>query len=131
MVELAIVFPCLVQNDFWDTALVAAVDKGHLHVAEILVKNGADVNYRNKVRALIPVTQVCIMWPMIRHGIMVNQWDVQALWIVTVGHRLKSDQHGSLAARTTPGRAYGCLTIACQYSLQCACVLIVLADGGQ
>ena len=58
---------------------MTAVDRGHLHVAEILVKNGADMNYRNKVRALIPVTQVCIMWPMIRHGIMVNQWDVQGM----------------------------------------------------
>ena len=73
MVELAIIFPYLVQNDFGETALVTAVVKGHLHVAEILVENGADVNYRNKVRALIPVTQVCIMWPMIRHGIMVNR----------------------------------------------------------
>ena len=55
MVELAIVFPYLahVQDDFGETALVTAVDHGHLHVAEILVKNGADVNYRNKVRALI------------------------------------------------------------------------------
>jgi hypothetical protein len=44
---------------------MAAVNKGHLHIAEILVKNGADVNYRSKVRALIPVTQVYIMWPMI------------------------------------------------------------------
>ena len=79
MVELAIVFHCLVQDDIGDTALVTAVDKGHLHVAEILVENGADVNYRNKVRALIPVSQVCIMWPMIRHGIMVNQWDVQGM----------------------------------------------------
>ena len=41
-----------------DTALAASVVKGHLHVAEILVKNGADVNYRNKVSVLIPVTQV-------------------------------------------------------------------------
>ena len=67
------------QNDFGDTALVAAVGQGHLYVAEILVKNEADVNYRNKVRVLIPATQVCIMWPMIRHGIMVNQWDVQGM----------------------------------------------------
>ena len=69
----------IIQDDFGDTALVMAVNEGHLHVAEILVENGADVNYRNKVRALIPVTQVCIMHilcPMIRHGIMVNQWDV-------------------------------------------------------
>ena len=36
---------------------MAAVSKGHLHVAEILVKNGADVNYRNKVRALVTVIQ--------------------------------------------------------------------------
>ena len=64
----------IMQDDFGDTALMAAVNEGHLHVAEILVKNGADVNYRNKVRALIPITQVCIMWLMIRYGIMVNQW---------------------------------------------------------
>ena len=56
------------------------MNNSHLHVAEIFVENGADVNYRNKVIALIPVTQVCIMWPMIRHGIiMVNQWDVQGM----------------------------------------------------
>ena len=77
MVELAFIFHYLVQDDFGDTALVMAVNEGHLHVAEILVENGADVNYRNKVRALIPVTQLCIMWPMIRHGIMVNQFDIQ------------------------------------------------------
>ena len=59
--------------------MVTAVNKGYLHVAEILVENGADVNYRNKVRALIPGTQVCIMWPIIRYGIMVNQWDVQGM----------------------------------------------------
>ena len=46
---LIIVIHCLVQNDYGDTALVAAVNKGHLHIAEILVKNGANVNYRNKV----------------------------------------------------------------------------------
>ena len=49
--------------------MVAAVNQGHFHVAEILVKNGANVNYRDKVRALIPVTQVCIMSPVIRHGV--------------------------------------------------------------
>ena len=46
------------QNDFGETALVAAVGQGNLHVAEILAKNGADVNYRNKVRALIPMHNV-------------------------------------------------------------------------
>ena len=40
--------------------MLAAVGQGHLHVAEILVKNGADVNYRNKVRVLIPVTHASI-----------------------------------------------------------------------
>ena len=67
----------MLQDDFRDTALVIAVDQGHLHVAEILVKNGVNVNYRNKVRALIPVTQVCIMSPVIRH--VVNQWDGQGM----------------------------------------------------
>ena len=52
MVELATVFHCLVQEDFGDTALLAAVDNGYLHVAEILVNYGADVNYRNKVRVI-------------------------------------------------------------------------------
>ena len=62
MVELAVVFPCLAyaQENIGETALVTAVGQGHLHIAEILVENGADVNYRNKVRALIPGTQVCI-----------------------------------------------------------------------
>ena len=58
--------PCIliIQDDIGDTALAAAVFNGHLHVTEILVKNGTDVNYRNKVSVLIPVTQVCIMWPI-------------------------------------------------------------------
>ena len=60
MLELATVFPYFVQNDFGDTALMTAVYKGHLHVAEILVKNGADVNYRNKVKTLIPVINTSI-----------------------------------------------------------------------
>ena len=47
--ELATIFHCLVQDEFRETALVTAVNSGHLHIAEILVKNGADVNYRNKV----------------------------------------------------------------------------------
>ena len=58
MVELPIVFPYLVQNDIGETALVTAVVKGHVHATEVLVKNGADVNYRNKVRVLIPMLNV-------------------------------------------------------------------------
>ena len=46
--------PQFLQDDFRDIALLTAVDEGHLHIAEILVKNGANVNYRNKVRSLIP-----------------------------------------------------------------------------
>ena len=46
-------FILIIQDDIGNTALIAAVDKGHFHIAEILVKNGANVNYRNKVRALI------------------------------------------------------------------------------
>ena len=55
----------IIQNDFGETALVVAVRQGHLHIAEILVKNGADVNYRNRVRALIPVIQV---WPNVANN---------------------------------------------------------------
>ena len=51
------------------TALIIAGETCNATIAEILVKNGANVNYRNKVRALIPVTQVCIMSPVIRHGV--------------------------------------------------------------
>ena len=29
-------------------------------------------------------------------------YKVIAVWIITVGHRLKSDQHGSMAAQTAP-----------------------------
>ena len=36
------------------------------------------------------------------------------VWIITVGHRLKSDQYGSMAGRTAPGWTHGCLTIICQ-----------------
>ena len=75
---------------------MTAVGQGHLHVAEILMKKGADVNYRNKVRALIPGTQVCIMWPMIRHGIMVNQWDVQGM----------SNKHAACAVHSRQCHAY-------------------------
>ena len=46
-------FCILIQNDFADTALVAAVDKGHIMIVDILVKAGANMNYKNKVRQAI------------------------------------------------------------------------------
>ena len=47
---------CLMQDDFGDTALVAAVDKGHTEIVEILVKAGANVNFRNKVKPLMTIS---------------------------------------------------------------------------
>ena len=44
------------QDDVSETALVAAVNKGHTHIIDILVKNGANVNYRTKVRAMIAIS---------------------------------------------------------------------------
>ena len=42
---------CIVsQDDFGETALIAAIGRGNLHIVAILVKNGANVNYRTKVR---------------------------------------------------------------------------------
>ena len=46
----------ILQDDFSETALVAAVNKGHTHIADILVRNGANVNYWDKVRALITIS---------------------------------------------------------------------------
>ena len=43
----------LVQDDVCNTPLMAAIHKGHTHVVESLVKYGANVNYRNKVRPSI------------------------------------------------------------------------------
>ena len=53
------------------------------------------------------------------------------MWIITVGHWLKPDQHGSMATQKAPDWIHGRFTIACQYSLQFACVQILLADSGQ
>ena len=47
---------CLFQDDFGETALVAAVNRGHTHIVDILMKNGSNVNQRNKVRVLITVS---------------------------------------------------------------------------
>ena len=46
----------ILQNDFGETALMAAVDQGHTHIADILVRNGANVNYWDKVRVLITIS---------------------------------------------------------------------------
>ena len=46
----------ILQDDFGETALVAAVSLGYTHIADILVKNGANVNYLDKVRALITIS---------------------------------------------------------------------------
>ena len=40
----------LLQNEFGSTPLYAACLVGHLDVATVLVQNGADVNFENRVR---------------------------------------------------------------------------------
>ena len=40
----------LLQNEFGDTPLCTACEKGHLDVATVLVQNGADIDYESKVR---------------------------------------------------------------------------------
>jgi ankyrin repeat protein len=42
----------LMQNEFGDTALIAAAQEGHIQCAIILLKYRADINYLNKVRLL-------------------------------------------------------------------------------
>ena len=42
----------LMQNEFGDTALIAASYQGHIECATVLLKHRADVNYQNKVRLL-------------------------------------------------------------------------------
>ena len=44
------------QNEFGDTALIAAVDQGHITTAALLLDHGADVNKQNKVRLLFVCT---------------------------------------------------------------------------
>ena len=40
----------LLQDDFGETALARVCDLGHTHIVDILVKSGANVNQRTKVR---------------------------------------------------------------------------------
>ena len=49
---------CLIQDDFAATALGAAVDNGHVMIVNTLVKAGANVNYRNKVRPLMAISVI-------------------------------------------------------------------------
>ena len=42
----------LMQNEFGNTALIAAVEQGHISTAALLLDHGADVNKQNKVRLL-------------------------------------------------------------------------------
>ena len=41
---------CLFQTDSGETALVAAIGKGNIQIVDVLVKNGANINYQTKVR---------------------------------------------------------------------------------
>ena len=108
--------PTIIQDDFGETALVIAVNKGHLHVAEILVKNGADVNYRNKVRALIPGTQV-YMYNVANDNIMVwyygepVQWDVQGM----------SNKHAACASNSR----HACIVIPLMLIKDSLCILVI------
>ena len=47
-----VVLSQLMQNEFGGTALIAAVDQGHISTAALLLVHGADVNKQNKVRLL-------------------------------------------------------------------------------
>ena len=42
----------LMQDEFGETALIAASQEGHLTTAALLLDHGADVNKQNKVRLL-------------------------------------------------------------------------------
>ena len=47
-------------------------------------------------------------------NLLLCSYEVVALWIKTVGHQLKSDQHGSMAAQTAPyGRLPSLASIVC------------------
>ena len=47
-----VVLSQLMQNEFGNTALIAAVEQGHISTAALLLDHGADVNKQNKVRLL-------------------------------------------------------------------------------
>ena len=43
----------LMQDEFGETALIAASHQGHLSTAALLLDHGADVNKQNKVRLFV------------------------------------------------------------------------------
>ena len=55
-----VVLSQLMQDEFGNTALIAASQEGHLSTAALLLDHGADVNKQNKVRLLLYVhSQLC------------------------------------------------------------------------
>ena len=41
------------QDEYGETALIAACGQGHVTIAALLIEKGALVNYQNKVRSTI------------------------------------------------------------------------------
>ena len=50
---------CLTQDDIGETALITAVRQGHYEVVDILLRHGANVNLRNKVRYCFSLIAAC------------------------------------------------------------------------
>ena len=48
--------PIVLQDDFGETALIAAVNRHHHKVAEILLNHGANIRLSNKVRPLMAIS---------------------------------------------------------------------------
>ena len=47
-----VVLSQLMQNEFGNTALIAAISQDHISTAALLLDHGADVNKQDKVRLL-------------------------------------------------------------------------------
>ena len=48
------------QDDFGSTALIVTCQEGHVHVARLLIKRGAAIDYQDKVRLLLQCS-MCII----------------------------------------------------------------------
>ena len=48
------------QDGFSSTALIVACQQGHVHVARLLIKRGAAIDYQDKVRLLLQYS-MCII----------------------------------------------------------------------